>query len=102
MVLADPDLRSEEFERSMTGSAAKVLGSLRRPEDLFDNGTFAPDATEHVGYVTARFLLTKGSLEQFRRFSKMLLDGRNVNEACQAVYGASSNELAQSVRNAAR
>lgn len=100
--LADPDLRSEEFERSMTGSAAKVLGSLRRPEDLFDNGTFAPDATEHVGYVTARFLLTKGSLEQFRRFSKMLLDGRNVNEACQAVYGASSNELAQSVRNAAR
>jgi len=100
--LADSGMRSDEFERSMARSAGKVLGSLRRPEDLFQNGTFAPDATEHVGFVTTRFLLTKGNLEQFRRFTKMLLDGRDVNDVCQSVYGASSNELAQAVRAAAR
>ncbi len=98
--LADPALRSDEFEKSMQGSASGVLAGLRRPEDLFQNGTFAPDATEHVGYVTTRFLLNSGSAEQFRRFARLVIDGRNVNEACREVYNATSADLAQALRRA--
>lgn len=100
--IAEKELRDDAYERTMMQSAIEVLKELKRPQDLFNNGTFAPDATEHVGYVATRFLLTKGSPEQFRRFVKMMIDGRSVNDACQAVYNASSANLAQGVISALR
>ncbi len=98
--LADSAFRSDDYEKTMKSSAAEVLRNLRRVEDLFQNGTFAPDATEHVGFVVTRFLLTAGNQEQFRRFARLIVDGRNVNEACREVYKATAADLAQSLRKA--
>ncbi len=98
--LANQQLQGDAYQRTMVNSAADVLRELKRPEDLFKNGTFAPDATEHVGYVTARFLLSKGSLQQFRQFTQMIIGGRDVNDACRAVYKATSANLAQGVLRA--
>ncbi len=100
--LTNQQYRGDAYQRSMMQSAADVLQELKRPEDLFKNGTFAPDATEHVGYVTTRFLLSKGNLQQFRQFTKMVIDGRDVNDACRAVYNATSANLAQGVLSALR
>ncbi len=98
--LANQQYQGEAYQRTMMQSAADVLKELKRPEDLFKNGTFAPDATEHAGYVTARFLLSKGNLQQFRQFTKMIIAGRDVNEACRAVYNVTSANLAQGVLRA--
>ncbi len=100
--IANKQLQGEAYQRTMMQSAAEVLRELKQPQDLFTNGTFAPDATEHVGYVTTRFLLSRGNAQQFRRFAKMIVDGKDVNEACRAVYSATSANLAQGVLNALR
>ncbi len=100
--LANQQYQGDAYQRTMMQSAAEVLRELKRPQDLFTNGTFAPDATEHVGYVTTRFLLSKGNLQQFRQFTKMIIDGRDVNDACRAVYNATSANLAQGVLGALR
>ncbi len=98
--LADASIRLDDYERSMQQSALSALSDLRRPEDLFQNGTFAPDVTEHVGFVVTRFLLRSGNQEQFRQFARQILDGRNINEACRSVYNVTPNNLATGLRRA--
>ncbi|TWT61910.1 c-type cytochrome domain-containing protein [Rubinisphaera italica] len=94
---ADSDLRSPEFERALTLSAARAIQDLNRPQNLFTAGTFAPDVTEHAGFLVVRFLMGSGSTEQFNRFAGVLRDGRTPDEACRAAYNTTAADLAKAV-----
>lgn len=100
--IADKELRDDGYEKTMKASAIDGLKELKRLQDLFVNGTFAPNTTEHVGFVATRFLLNQGTPEQFRRFIKLIIDGRDVNDACRTVYNATAANLAQGVLDALR
>ncbi|MCA8988239.1 MAG: hypothetical protein KDA78_11385, partial [Planctomycetaceae bacterium] len=95
--LVDTSLRNADFEKTLAASAVRIMTEVDRPADLFQAGTFAPDVTERVGFVVTRFLLAGGTLEQFRQFATALHSGRNINDACRAVYKLDADEMAKTV-----
>jgi len=94
--LADSELRNAEFERALFNSASRAIKGVNRPRDVFQPGTFSPDVTEHVGLVTVRLLMSRGTPNQLKQFSEALLLGRSIEEACR-IYNTTPEDLGRAV-----
>ncbi|CAK9015148.1 Planctomycete cytochrome C, partial [Durusdinium trenchii] len=87
LYLAAGALPGNQYIKNLSGIAASQATALRRPRDVFDDGTFSPAFVGPVGYTLVDFLMDGGGPAKFRQLLKSLSDGRGTGEALSAVYG---------------
>lgn len=84
------------YVSSLQGEAAGFLRAamLSKPEDLFQNGTFAPGEVGAIGFTLVDFLLKQGGPANFGRLVTRLQAGDKVETAIQSVYKSDCRVLA--------
>lgn len=70
-----------------------ILRTVRKPEDLFADGTFSPANVGAVGYTLVDYMLRAGTVK-FNQFVNALQKGTKMNEALRNVYRATPAQLA--------
>lgn len=85
-----------DYVDSLQGEAGAILRSakLAKPEDLFQNGTFAPGEVGAIGFTLVDFLLKQGGPVNFGRLVNRLQAGDKVETAIQTVYKSDCRVLA--------
>lgn len=84
------------YVSGLQGEAGAILRTamLSKPEDLFQNGTFAPGEVGAIGFTLVDFLLKQGGPANFGRLVARLQAGDKVETAIQTVYKSDSRVLA--------
>ncbi|MFN0199631.1 MAG: c-type cytochrome domain-containing protein, partial [Planctomycetaceae bacterium] len=72
-----------------------LLTDVKKPEDLFVNGTFSPSGTGAVGYAMVDFLLKAQGGDKFSRLVGRIAAGDDTLVALKAVYQTEPATLAQ-------
>lgn len=67
---------------------------LSKPEDLFQNGTFAPGEVGAIGFTLVDFLLKQGGPANFGKLVTRLQAGDKIETALQTVYRTDCRALA--------
>ena len=76
-------------------SAAGLVKTLDRPQNLFAEGTFSPSAVGPVGFALVSYLLQEGGSAKFAQLASALQQGRTIDQACQAAYGVDATQIAR-------
>lgn len=97
LALASKKYPSKEYTSKLVRTAASAVSNLRRPDDLFRDGQFAPGEVGPVGLVIVETLLGAGDAAKFGRLIQSFSQGRNANEAFRAAYGIDAGAAATSV-----
>lgn len=84
------------YVSSLQGEAGAILRSamLSKPEDLFQNGTFAPGEVGAIGFTLVDFLLKQGGPANFGKLVTRLQAGDKIETALQTVYRTDCRALA--------
>jgi Planctomycete cytochrome C len=88
MALAARADAKNPYFREQAAIAAQTVGELNKPQDLFENGMFAPDKLLPVAYTLAAFLLKEGGDGKYQQLLAQLAAGKSQSEALRTVYGA--------------
>ena len=89
------------YVSSLQGDAGAILrnAKLMSPEDLFQNGTFAPGDVGAIGFTLVDFLLKQGGPANFGRLVARLQAGDKIETAIQTVYRTDCRVLAAAYAN---
>ncbi len=82
----------------LTAKAVPALQRLRRPEDVFDEGTFSPAEVGPVGFTVVSFMLRTGGGTRLNQLIKLLQDGTEFDAAVRRVYRKDRRGLANAYR----
>ncbi|WP_437187664.1 c-type cytochrome domain-containing protein [Planctomicrobium sp. SH668] len=94
LAMADQAVPDKQRADAIEKVAIQQLGTLSKPEDLFNEGVFSPSGTAAVGYSITKYLLASGGQEKFVSFINAIEGGANVGAALQSSYGASPATIA--------
>lgn len=86
------------YFRGLNAGAHEALRSIDKPEEIFANGTFSPGDLAPVSYTLVSHMLKLKGEPQFVQFLDQLRQGKDVNQALQAVYSVGTTGLAHSYR----
>ncbi|WP_437226638.1 c-type cytochrome domain-containing protein [Planctomicrobium sp. SH661] len=88
LAMADAAIPDRQRSDALEKTAAQLLPSLTRPEQVFADGTFSPSGSAAVGYTLVKFLLSSGGPKKFSQFIKAIEGGATAEAALQSTYGA--------------
>lgn len=94
MLAAQSDQKNPYF-RGLKAGAHDALRSIKKPEELFANGTFSPAELPAVGYTMVTFLMRSGGEPHFVDFLSQLAQGKKLTDALRGVYNADVPTLAR-------
>jgi hypothetical protein len=94
MLAAKSDSKNPYF-RGLTAASHEALRSIKKPEELFANGTFSPADLPAVGYTLVLFMLRSGGEPHFVDFLSQLAQGKKLADALRSVYNADALTLAR-------
>jgi hypothetical protein len=84
------------YIKALPGRGATALATIRRPAELFDDGTFAPAFAGPVGYLLVQFLADRGGSERLAECVRQLQQGTPVDAVFQSAFLADRDALGQS------
>ncbi len=91
---AQSDPKNPYF-RGLTAGSHEAVRSLKKPEELFANGTFSPADLPAVGYTLVNFMLKSRGEPHFVDFLTQLANGKKLAEALSGVYNVDVPNLAR-------
>lgn len=86
LALAAKAQPSDPYLRRMPSLARQSVRTLNRPEDVFADGTFSPDALGPVAYTLVDYLLDAGGAARFNEFVGALRSGQETAAAVRSTY----------------
>lgn len=94
LAMADTAIPDRKRSDVLEKTAASLVTTLPKAENLFADGSFSPSGTSAVGYTLVKFLMASGGPAKFSQFIKALEGGAGSNAALQAAYGAPAATIA--------
>ncbi|MEX1231735.1 MAG: c-type cytochrome domain-containing protein [Planctomycetaceae bacterium] len=88
-----------EYLEGLKKSIPELLTDVKKPEDIFVDGTFSPSGTAAVGYALVEFLLKSQGGEKFGQLVGRVASGGDVLAALKTVYQAEPAAIAQTFVN---
>ena len=82
---ADPE---NVYLSSLTDTAVDAVKAVQNPQEVFEDGSFAPSIGAAVGASLVQFMMKSGGPAKFGRFIRALQNGSNVQTAARTVYQA--------------
>jgi hypothetical protein len=95
LVLASHMDSKNPYFRGLTAAAHDAVSSLKKPEELFANGTFSPADLPAVGYTLVTFMEKARGEPAFVDFLSQLMKGKKLPAALSEVYNADIPNLAR-------
>ncbi len=102
LAMAAREHPSNAYLKSLPSEAYSVAGSVRSPEDIFDDGSFSPATIPSVGLSVVDYLISAGGPQRFAQFVGAVRGGSSVSEAARGAYNADLPTLARQYFAAAR
>ncbi|MDA1214888.1 MAG: hypothetical protein O2955_20490, partial [Planctomycetota bacterium] len=85
-----------EYLNGLKNSIPELLTDVKKPEDIFVDGTFSPSGTSAVGYALVDFLIkSPGGGERFSQLVGRIAGGDDTLAALKTVYQAEPAVIAQ-------
>jgi hypothetical protein len=72
----------------------RLAGSLDKPQDVFNDGSFSPAAAATVGAALVEFMVEQRGQPAFVRFVKLVVGGTSQEDAFRQVYGVEMRDVA--------
>ncbi|MEW4489565.1 c-type cytochrome domain-containing protein [Thalassoglobus sp. JC818] len=79
----------------MKQTAASLVPTLGKPEDVFEDGSFSPATIGPVGFTLVQYLLDQGGPGKFARLIQGFRNGLNADRAFRDAYGADATQIAR-------
>ncbi len=95
LILAAQADQKNPYFKGLKAESHEALRSLKKPEELFANGTFSPAELPAVGYTLVSFMLKSGGEPRFVDFLSQLAQGKKLTDALRGVYNADIPTLAR-------
>ena len=95
LILASQADPKNPYFRGLMAGSHEAVRSLKKPEELFANGTFSPAELPAVGFTLVTFMLKSGGEPHLVEFLSQLAQGKKLTDALMSVYRVDVPNLAR-------